>query len=189
MSGLVSLVAENTMLIFKNRFWGLVPLGFFALKAWQYRAAADIPQLLWFCNASNLVLAAAIFFRARNLVFICSVLLAIGLPIWVFDFLAHGDFHVFSVFTHVISPALGFIVARNLGWTLHVLWQAPLYYLLLQLLARVLTPAGLNINVAFAVYAPVKAMFPNFWLYSAANMAGLVLFTAFVHRLLYRDAR
>ena len=177
------------MPLLNSRFWGLVPLLFFALKAWQYRAPADLPQLFWFCNASNLVLAAAIFFRARNLIFICAVLLAIGLPIWVFDFIAHGDFHIFSVFTHVVSPLLGFFIASRLGWTSQVLWQAPVYFVLLQLLARALTPAELNINVAFAVYAPVKALFPAFWLYSLLNLAGLFIFTALAHRLLHRHAR
>ncbi|MBV6492967.1 MAG: hypothetical protein LDLANPLL_00974 [Turneriella sp.] len=177
------------MATLNSRFWGFVPLVFFGLKAWQYRSPADVPQLLWFCNVSNIILSVAIFWQIRNLVFICAVLLSIGLPIWIFDFSVNGDFHIFSVFTHVLSPLLAFLVARNLSWTLHVLWQVPVYYVCLQVLARILTPAELNINVAFAVYAPVKILFPNFWFYSAVNLVGLLLFTAFTHRVLHRNPR
>ncbi len=176
------------MAVFDRRIWAVIPLILFGLKAWQYWPRGDIYQLLWFCNVSNLLLAAAIFFKVRNLVFICAALLTIGLPIWVFDFMVNGDFHVFSVFTHVVSPALGFLVALRLGWSSHVIWQTLLYYLALQLLARLLTPAALNINVAFAIYAPVQKLFPNFWLYSSANLAGLAAFAAVVHRLLQRRA-
>jgi hypothetical protein len=174
--------------VFDKRIWGIVPLTLFGLKAWQYSSPGDIYQLLWFCNVSNLLLAVAIFFRARNLIFICATLLTIGLPIWVFDFMVNGDFHVFSVFTHVVSPALGFLVALRLGWSSHVIWQTVAYYLALQLLARLFSPAALNINVAFAVYAPVQKLFPNVIVYSLANLAGLLAFTAGMHRLLRRPA-
>lgn len=172
------------MRLFDNRLWGLLPLSFFALKLWQYTARGDIHQVFWFCNISNLFLAVAIFARVRNLVFICAVLLAIGLPIWVFDFIFHGDFHPFSVLTHTLSPALGFLVARRLGWTKHVIWQTALYYMMLQLIARFFTPPAQNINVAFAVYAPVRSLFPSFWLYSAVNLVGLTAFTWLMSKLL-----
>lgn len=165
------------MRLLDNRLWGFLPLSFFALKLWQYAARADIHQVFWFCNISNLVLAVAIFVRSRNLIFICAVLLAVGLPIWVFDFIVNGDFHPFSVLTHTLSPALGFLVARRLGWTKHVIWQTAVYYVLLQLIARFFTPSALNINVAFAVYAPVRSLFASFWLYSAVNLVGLMAFT------------
>lgn len=174
--------------LFSSRLWGFLPLLLFGLKCWQYRNPADVGQLLWFCNAANLVLAVAIFARSGNAVFVCSALLLVGLPIWVFDVIVTGDFHVFSVFTHVASPLLGVLVARQMGASRHVIWQALIFYLLLQLLARLFTPAAFNINVAFDVYAPVKQLFPNFWIYSLANLLGLSVWTAVAHRLLLGKA-
>lgn len=171
--------------LFSHRLWGFIPLLLFALKAWQYRAPHEQYQLLWFCNAANLLLAIAIFARWGNAVFICTALLLVGLPIWVFDVLATGDFHVFSVFTHVVSPFVGVLVVRQLGANRHVLWQTLALYLLLQLTARLVSPAAQNINVAFDIYAPVKKLFPNFWIYSLANMIGLVAWVVVAHRLLF----
>ncbi len=171
--------------LFTYRAWGFLPLLMFALKCWQYRNPADLGQLLWFCNAANLVLGIAIFARWGNAVFICSALLLVGLPIWVFDVVATGDFHVFSVFTHVPSPFVGVLVARQLGASRHVIWQTLVFYLFMQLLARLFTPAALNINVAFDVYAPVKMLFPNFWIYSLTNLLGLTAWVFVAHRLLF----
>jgi len=171
---------------FTSRFAGFIPLLLFGLKCWQYRNAADWPQLLWFCNAANLILAVALFLRWGNGVFICTVLLIIGLPIWVFDFIVNGDFHVVSVFTHVLSPLIGVLAARHIGFSSHAIWQTLLLYVFLQVMARLLTPAPLNINVAFAIYAPVAKLFPNFYVYSASNMVGLGLWAWVAHRLLRR---
>lgn len=169
---------------FIHRWWGFIPLFMFALKAWQYRAPQDQYQLLWFCNAANLLMGLAIFTHWGNGVFVCSALLLVGLPIWVFDVFATGDFHVFSVFTHVVSPLVGVLVGRQLGANRHVFWQTLAFYLLLQLLARLFTPAAQNINVAFDIYAPVKKLFPNFWIYSLTNLIGLMAWVVVAHRLL-----
>jgi hypothetical protein len=154
------------------------------LKLWQYLPPASTWQILWFCNLSNLVLGLAIFLKIRDLVFVCATILTIGLPVWIFDFLVNGDFHPFSILTHVVSPALGFAVSRAWGRSVRVLWQVPAFYLLLQLVARLFTPAADNINVAFAVYNPVKSLFPNFYIYSLVNLAGLTAFGWVMHRLI-----
>lgn len=169
---------------FSHRLWGFIPLLLFALKCWQYRNPADQYQLIWFCNAANLLLGIALLARWKNLIFVCTTLLLIGLPIWIFDFIVNGDFHVVSIFTHVLSPLLGTIAALRLGCTQHVIWQTLVFYLLLQLLARLTTPASLNINVAYDVYAPVKPIFGNFAVYSMANLTGLLGWTWIAHRLL-----
>ena len=143
--------------IFTHRLWGLIPLLLFALKAWQYRAPQDQAQLLWFCNAATFCLAIAIFLRWGNAVFVCSGLLLVGLPIWLFDVFATGDFHIFSVFTHVVGPLLGALVVRQLGASRHAIWQALLFYVLLQLAARLLTAPAFNINVLFVQISVLPA--------------------------------
>lgn len=168
------------------RYWAVLPLLFFCLKVWQYSEPGKLYQILWFCNISNLVLAVAIFIRRANLIFICSIILSIGLPIWIFDFLYFKDFHFFSLFTHIASPALGFLLVRRINFSMHVLWQAQLYYIVLQLLARLLSPPELNINVAFTVYEPVRVMFNSFILYSMVNLGGLFLYTLVVYRIFKR---
>ena len=182
--GLFSLRMASHGNLFTHRWWGFIPLLMFALKAWQYRAPHEQYQLLWFCNAANLVLAVATFARWGNGVFVCTALLLVGLPIWVFDVIATGDFHVFSVFTHVLSPLVGVLVVRQLGASRHVVWQTLVFYLLLQLAARLVSPAAQNINVAFDIYAPVEKLFPNFGIYSLVNLIGLTAWVVVAHRLL-----
>lgn len=166
----------------------IIPLLFFLLKLWQYNEPGKIYQILWFCNISNLVLAIAIFISNANLILVCTIILSIGLPIWIFDFLYFKDFHFFSLLTHIISPALGFWLARNMRFTIHVLWLTPTYYVALQILARLVSPPELNINVAYTVYEPVRAIFTNFYLYSAANLLGLFAFTLLVYATLKKVA-
>lgn len=166
-----------------SRWWGSLPILFFLLKCWQYRSGTDIYQIMWVCNITSLVLGLAIILRVRNLVFVASVLPAIGLPTWIFDFILNGDFHIFSVFTHVINPILGFFIARRLGWTNHAIWQTIAYFAGLQVMTRFITPAHLNINVAFEVYAPLCGLFPNFIVYSLANWLALLACTAAISQI------
>lgn len=166
------------------RLTGLLPILFFTLKVWQYAPAGQAAQLVWFCNISNLVLGLAIFALRSDAIFITTALLLIGLPIWLFDVAVQGGFHAFSILTHVVSPALGLYLCRNLGVGRHVPILTIGYYIALQLAARLLTSPADNINVAFDVYSPVKGLFPNFWVYSLANMAGLFAFAVVLRRAL-----
>ena len=154
-----------------------MPVFFFALKVWQYAPAGQATQLLWFCNISNLLLGLAIFAMSGTAIFVTTSLLIIGLPIWVFDVAVQGGFHMFSIFTHVVSPALGYYLCRQLGFSRHVPWFTLSYYVTLQIVARLTSSPAENINVAFAVYAPVKSLFSNFYFYSLVNMSGLFAFT------------
>ncbi len=158
------------------RLTGLVPVVFFLLKVWQYAPAGQASQLLWFCNISNLLLGLAIFVMNGTAIFVTTALLIIGLPIWLFDVAVQGGFHVFSIFTHVVSPALGFYLCRKLGFSRHAPWLTIVYYVVLQLVARFVSSPVDNINVAFDIYAPVKSLFTNFYVYSLLNMLGLFAF-------------
>jgi hypothetical protein len=166
------------------RLTGLLPIFFFTLKVWQYAPESQSAQLLWFCNISNLMLGLAIFVLNGDAIFVTTALLLIGLPIWLFDVAVQGGFHAFSILTHVVSPALGLYLCRNLGVGRHAPIFTIGYYVALQLAARFLTSPADNINVAFAVYAPVKGLFSNFWVYSLANMAGLFAFAVVLRRVL-----
>ena len=165
------------------RLTGLLPIIFFALKVWQYAPAGQAAQLLWFCNISNLVLGLAIFALSGDAIFVTTALLLIGLPIWLFDVAVQGGFHAFSILTHVVSPALGLYLCRRLGVGRHTPIFTIGYYIILQIAARLFTLPADNINVAFDVYAPVKSLFSNFWVYSFVNMTGLFVFAVVLRRI------
>jgi len=169
------------------RLTGLLPILFFALKVWQYAPGGQAAQLLWFCNISNLLLGLAVFAMNGNAIFVTTALLLIGLPIWLFDVAVQGGFHAFSILTHVVSPALGLYLCRRLGFSQRAPWYTLGYYIALQVVARLFTPAADNINVAFDIYAPVKSFFPNFWAYSLVNMVGLFVFAVALRRTWFRD--
>lgn len=168
------------------RFSGLLPLVFFGLKLQQYTAEGKPEQIFWFCNISNLLLAVALLARRGEGVFISTVLLLTGIPVWVLDFLVHQDFHFVSLLTHVVSPTIGVAALFSLTWSRAAIVAVPVYYIVLQLAARFFTDPETNINVAFEVYAPVRGLFSNFWIYSALNLAGLTLAAFMADRILRR---
>jgi hypothetical protein len=152
-----------------SRAAAVFPLFFFLLKVYQYRMPADQAQILWWCTISNLGLGLSMLLGFERGVWIFSFMLILGTPIWLLDVWATGDFTIYSVFTHVISPALGIYSVRKLSVPRGIWWQGMIYYFSLILIARALTPPALNVNLAHDVYAAAKPFIQNYWLYTAMN--------------------
>ncbi|MBL8020693.1 MAG: hypothetical protein JNM27_13565 [Leptospirales bacterium] len=158
-----------------SRFLAVFPLFFFLLKVYQYRASTDQGQILWWCNISNLLLGLAILAGNARGVWLASFMLILGTPIWLLDVWATGDFTIYSVFTHIISPGMGIYCVRRLAVTRGIWWQSMLYYFSLMLLSRMLTAPALNVNLAHDIYASAKPFIQNYWLYTAMNSSLLAV--------------
>lgn len=165
---------------------GLLPLAFFALKAYQYRSPEALPNLLWWCNVSNLILGAAMIARNARAIWICSLMLIAGTPIWLLDVAATNDFSIYSVLTHFVSPVLGLRAVRALGPVKAVWLQAMIYYVLLMVAAFYFSPPGLNINLSHDVYAAAKPYITNYYLYTAMNSSLLAISLLVLEKLFKR---
>lgn len=152
-----------------HRWLAVFPLIFFLLKVYQYRAPADQGQILWWCTISNLVLGLSLLTGSIRGAWIFSFMLILGTPIWLLDVWATGDFTIYSVFTHIVSPAIGIYCVRKLPVPGGIWWRGMLYYFFLMLISYVLTSPALNVNLAHDVYAAAKPFIQNYWLYTAMN--------------------
>lgn len=169
-----------------SRYLAVFPLFFFLLKVYQYRAPTDQGQILWWCNISNLLLGLALLAGNARAAWLASFMLILGTPIWLLDVWATGDFTIYSVFTHIISPAMGIYCVRRLPVTRGIWWQAMLYYVFLMLLSRLFTAPALNVNLAHDVYAAAKPYIQNYWLYTAMNSLLLAVSLFITERLASR---
>jgi len=161
----------------------LLPAVFFGFKVYEY-FPGQWPEIFWFCTVSNLVLSVGLLLRSPFLVFVSTGLVCLGIPIWIFDAVWFQTLSVASIFTHLVAPIIGLNWLRKHNLPALSPYGGPLYYLLLQVMARLITPSEANINVAFRVYEPVAALFSNFYLYSLLNLLLLLLYYTILSRLL-----
>lgn len=145
------------------RLVGLLPLAFFLAQAGHYWRINELGHMLWMCNIGNLVLALGLFLNSALLIRISVIWMIPGLGVWlVYVVLAWGMF-LSSTLAHVGGLIVGIFAIRKVGMD-RAGWKYALgWYLLVQLLSRVLTPANLNVNVAHQVDPKWQQTFNAYW--------------------------
>lgn len=133
------------------------------------------PELLWICNVSTLMLGVGLVLAQPPLVKTAVLWLIVGTPLWLIDAVHSGEWHVHSFVTHLVGPVLGVMALRGQRPERRVWWIAVLFFCVLQLVTRLVTPPELNINVSHHVYPVVG---PYFSTYAAYWTAHLALFSA-----------
>jgi len=162
------------------RWWfrslGLLPLAFFLAQATHYWRINELGHMLWMCNIGNLVLAVGLFLNNALLIRVAVIWLFPGLAVWLaYVVLAWGVF-LTSTLAHVGGLLVGIFAIRKVGMD-QAGWRYALgWYLLVQFLSRVLTPASLNVNVAHYVEPGWQQTFDAYWKFWLV----LALFTAIV---------
>ncbi len=142
------------------RWLGLLPAAFLAVAAVVYVRAGTPGTLLWVCNVSNGLLAISMLAAWPRGIWIASLWLLAGVPLWLMDgFLGEG-FQTHSFLTHFAAAAVGLVALRRLPRQRGVWWQAVAYAVSLQLPARLLTPPEENVNVAFTAYHSLSHVVP-----------------------------
>ena len=145
-----------------SRALALLPASFFALAAVVNALDGTLFSLVWVCNAMNLLLAASIATRWPRGIWLATLWLLPGVPLWLLDVVAGSSLRPHSFFTHVAAAAVGVTALRRTPHpTGGVWWQAVALAVALQLVARAITPPGENVNLAFAAHASVAAAFPR----------------------------
>jgi hypothetical protein len=145
------------------RLIGLLPLIFFLGQAIHYWRFGGKGNLLWMCNIGNLLMALGLFLNHRELIRATAIWTIPGFLIWfVYVFLANGTFFS-STLAHVGGIVVGmFVLSRmrmdRIAWLYAFVW-----YLFMQLAARLTTPATMNVNLAHRVQPGWENTFTSYW--------------------------
>jgi hypothetical protein len=150
---------------FEKRFrlLGLLPLLFFLVQAAHYWRVGGLGNLLWMCNVGNVLLGIGILAQRRELIRAAAIWTVPGLALWVNYIVVHYETVASSVLAHVGALIVGLVALRivrmdRIAWAYAFLW-----YLVLQLAARLFTSPDLNVNVAFRIQTGWETTFTSYW--------------------------
>jgi len=145
------------------RMIGILPFMFFLVQFVHYLRVGQLGHLLWMCNIGNLLLAIGLFWCNRRLTRVAIIWTIPGLFIWfIYVVLAWGVFFS-STLAHVGGLIVGMFVLRQIGMDRGTWLFAFGWYLLVQLLSRVLTAADLNVNLAHRIQPGWEQRFGSYW--------------------------
>ena len=145
------------------RLAGLLPLIFFLVQAIHYWRVGGLGNLLWMCNVGNLLLAIGLFFGQRQLIRAAAIWAIAGLPVWIWYVLLNHSSFFSSVLVHVGGIVVAMIALRKVrmdrvAWTYAFVW-----YLIVQLAARLITAPELNVNAASRIQTGWEQTFSSYW--------------------------
>ena len=145
------------------RLAGLLPLTFFLAQAGHYWRINELGHMLWMCNIGNLVLAVGLFTNNALLIRVAVIWMFPGLVVWVVYVVLTWGMFFSSTLAHVGGLIVGLLAIRRVGMDRSAWVYSFGWYLLVQFLSMVLTPANLNVNVAHSVYAGWQQTFDAYW--------------------------
>ena len=146
--------------------------------------------MLWMCNIGNLVLALGLFFENAILIRVAVIWMVPGLAVWAlyvvptWGMLFTGSFgyaELFGVFSsslaHLGGFTVGLVALRRIGMDRRAWLYAFVWYFVVQLLSRLVTPAALNVNLSHSIQSGWEQAFGSylrFWLV-LTTLVGLCL--------------
>lgn len=162
------------------KWLGLLALAFFAVHCAYHVRGGRAEDVLWVCHVAAAVIGIGLLAGWATGVAVGVTWLAVGVPLWLLDLAAGGEFTPTSVLTHVGGLVIGLIGLWQLGMPAQVWWKALLALAALQQLCRWVTPEKANVNVAFTVYPWLEAYFSSYWRYWAVMLLvfGVLYFAA-----------
>ena len=150
-------------LSFRFRLIGLLPLTFFLAQALHYWRNGGAGNLLWMCNIGNLLLAIGLFLSHQELIRAAAIWTIPGFGIWFqYVLLANGNFFS-STLAHVGGIIVGLIVLSRVRMDRIAWLYAFIWYLFMQLVSRLTTPATMNVNVAHRIQPGWEHTFSSYW--------------------------
>lgn len=145
----------------------------------------QLQDMLWICHVSMLLLAVGMYARRQQFIQIAALWIFPGFIFWFVDALFSG-YTLASAASHIIAFISAYYAMRRVGTVLGLWRYALLFWLLLQLLARWLTPASANVNIAYTVRPEATWAFDAYWQYwmftCVAAMFGLWCLEKILHR-------
>lgn len=156
-------MATNKLTRTQFRLLGFLPLAFFTAQAIHYWQINQLGQMLWMCNIGNLLLALGLFFEQALLIRVAVIWTVPGLAIWFVYVLPTWGLLLSSTLVHVGGICVGLIAIRNVGMDRRAWFYAFIWYFVVQLLSRLVTPAAMNVNVSNNIQAGWEQTFSSYW--------------------------
>ena len=164
----------------QTRLLGFLPLSFFFAQAFHYWQINELGHTLWMCNIGNLVLAIGIFLKQPILIRVAVMWAVPGLVVWsiyvvpTWGTLFTGQYSFTQLFgalssslAHLGGLSVGLIILRRVGMDRWAFVYAFGWYLVMQGVTRLFTPAVMNVNLAHRIQDGFEGAFSSylkFWL-------------------------
>ena len=158
------------------RLLGILPLGFFLAQAIHYWQINELGQMLWMCNIGNLLLAIGLFIEEATLIRVAVIWMVPGVAVWVvyvvptWGMLLAGRFSfaqlfgvLSSTFAHLGGIFVGLVALKKVRMGRRAWLHAYIWYFVLQLLSRLLTPAAMNVNLSQRIQDGWEQAFSAYW--------------------------
>ena len=158
------------------RLLGILPLVFFLAQAIHYWQINQLGHMLWMCNIGNLLLALGLFFEQAILVRVAVMWMVPGLLVWfayvvpTWGMLLTGRFSftellgvVSSTLAHVGGFTVGMVALRKIKMDSRAWVYAFLWYFIVQLASRLITPAAMNVNLSHNIQTGWEQTFSSYW--------------------------
>ncbi len=149
---------------------------YFFAQAIHYWQINELGHTLWMCNIGNLVLAIGIFLNNRVLIRVSVMWMVPGLVVWsiyvvpTWGTLLTGEYtpeHLFGVLSstlaHLGGLSVGLVILRRVGMDRWAWVYAFGWYLVMQVVSRLLTPPNLNVNLAHRIQDGFEGAFNSYW--------------------------
>lgn len=147
----------------RYRLLGVLPLLFFLAQTIHYWRFGGMGNLLWMCNAGNILLGIGLLIGHRELIRAAAIWTIPGLVVWIKYVLLASGFYFSTTLAHVGGIAVGMIALRRVGMDGFAWIYAFAWYLLTQLAARLFAPPELNVNVAHKIQTGWETAFSSYW--------------------------
>lgn len=125
--------------------------------------------MLWMCIIGNLLIAFGILLRVAHSIRIGVSWLLLGLGLWLWFVVAREGTTLPSVLAHVGGLIVGLIAVSRVGADTSTWLYASIWYIAMQQVCRMITPAELNVNIAHRVYDGLEEFFATYGIFWAAT--------------------
>ena len=153
----------NDRLETRYRLTGVLPLLFFAVQTVHYWRFGGIGNLLWMCNAGNVLLGIGLLIGHREMIRAAAIWTIPGLGIWIKYVLLADGFYFSTTLAHLGGLAVGMFALHRVRMDRIAWLYAFGWYFLTQIAARVLAPSDLNVNVADHIQTGWEPTFSSYW--------------------------
>jgi hypothetical protein len=162
---------------------GIAAVACYAIHAAAHLVRGEWYDLFWACHVAALLVGGGLLARSAATNSVGVLLGLMGLPLWLADLAAGGEFYPTSVLTHVVALCIGLYGVFRLGMPRGSWWRATLVLVGLIGLCRLATPAGPNVNVAFAIQHGWESHFASHASYLAWMVGSATVYFFVVERI------